>query len=307
MTQTVSAETLRIATWNGDFSRKGPGLLLRDLLRDDPVPGIATLDAARADVLLLTDVDYDAGLVALKALQARLANPFEHLFALRPNTGMPTGVDIDGDGLLGGPRDAQGYGWFSGQGGMAILSRHPITLRADYADMLWKDLPGTAIAADDPAHALQLLSHGAHWAVDIAWGDEPLTLLTMAATPPVFDGPDDRNGRRNADELKIWRLWRDGAFGDVPPHPVILIGKLNIDPDPSRGEGRRGEITAVLNDARLQDPLSGIATAEFERAGPMRINYVLPDARLRVTAAGVLPPEPGAGVHQLVWVDLGRP
>ncbi|MDJ0823160.1 MAG: endonuclease/exonuclease/phosphatase family protein, partial [Paracoccaceae bacterium] len=103
-----------------DLSRKGPGLLLRDLMRaeDDRLnAAVATMARAQPDVLVLTDIDYDHGLAALGVLQRALAAQgleLPHIFASKPNTGMPTGRDLDGDGLLGGPRDAQGYGWFSG-------------------------------------------------------------------------------------------------------------------------------------------------------------------------------------------------
>jgi hypothetical protein len=55
---------------------------------------------------------------------------------------MATGLDLDGDGRLGGAADAQGFGEFTGQGGMAILSRHPIGPVTDHSAFLWRDLPG---------------------------------------------------------------------------------------------------------------------------------------------------------------------
>lgn len=39
---------------------------------------------------------------------------------------MQTGFDVDGNGWIGDARDAQGFGLFSGNGGMAVLSRLPI-------------------------------------------------------------------------------------------------------------------------------------------------------------------------------------
>ena len=38
-----------------------------------------------------------------------------------------------------------------------------------------------------------------------------LHLLAHHPTPPVFDGPEDRNGRRNHDEAALWTAWLDGA------------------------------------------------------------------------------------------------
>ena len=126
------AETLRIASYNVGLSRRGPGLLARDILtgKDKQAEAVAAVIAAAGpDVIVLQGVDYDHGLVALRALADRLVAagaPYPHLFAWRPNTGMGTDLDMDGDGRLRGPRDAQGFGWFAGEGGMAVLSKLPL-------------------------------------------------------------------------------------------------------------------------------------------------------------------------------------
>lgn len=302
----VGAETLRLATWAGDFSRKGPGLMLRDLSRDPPLAAFATIAEAAPDVLVLTDFDYDAGGAALGTFAEALAErglDYPHRFAERPNSGTPTGRDLDGDGYLGGPRDAQGYGWFSGQGGQAILLRHPLRLVLDRSDALWADVPDSTIPADDPAHDIQRLASTAFWAVAVDAPGGSITLLTLGATPPVFDGPEDRNGRRNRDEVLFWTHVLDGA--DAPPGPVAVIGNLNLDP--ARGEGRHDAVRTVLDHPRLQDPQPGAVTATWDSTGPMRVSYVLPDAALRVTGQDVMPPAEDAGRHGLVWVDVAWP
>lgn len=344
------AESLRIATYNAGLSRDGPGLLLRDIqtAKDPQVEAAAAVVAdARPDILVLTGIDYDRGLQALTAFAARVemagGAAYPHLFALRPNTGMPTGLDLDGDGRLGGPGDAQGFGAFSGQGGMAILSRLPILADAaqDYSAFLWRDLPdalidGTALGPE--AAAVQRLSTTGHWAVPVALpGGRPLTVLAWYATPPVFDGPEDRNGRRNHDETAFWSRLLDGALPfDAPPQPFVLAGDANLDP--ADGDGRRQALAELLADPRLADPRpaspgarearggtddghSGdpaLDTADWPEAAPgapgnLRVDYVLPSADLGVTAAGVVWPatgQPGADEaaaashHRLVWVDL---
>ena len=95
-------------------------------------------------------MDHDHDLITLATLRDRIARDgphYPHLFALRPNSGWPTGLDMDGDGRRGGPGDAQGYGAFSGQGGMALLSRFPIATEAarDWSALLWRDLPGALL------------------------------------------------------------------------------------------------------------------------------------------------------------------
>ena len=51
---------------------------------------------------------------------------FEYTYVAPSNTGIPSGVDLDNSGSVGGPNDAFGFGFFPGQFGMAFLSRYPI-------------------------------------------------------------------------------------------------------------------------------------------------------------------------------------
>lgn len=338
------AETLRVASWNVGLDRKGPGLLLRDILRDeDPqIDAVAQVVAKiRPDILVLQKVDYDLDLITLGALRDRIAKDgwqFEHLFARRPNSGFATGLDMDGDGRLGGPNDAQGFGYFWGQAGMAILSRYPIDAERaeDFSTLLWRDLPGMIqpVVGGAPfpsasAAAAQRLSYVGHWVVPVILPSGPLHLMAFHATPPVFDGPEDINGRRNHDEIRFWQLYLDGAFGPPPEGRFIVIGDANLDPEDS--DGRRGAIRALLDDPRLQDPRpmrpgpvppipekSGdprLHTAHWPAPGPggLRVSYVLPSADLGVAGAGLFaPPEgaPGAEVasaashHSMVWIDI---
>ena len=324
------AETLRVATFHAELSRDGPGLLLRDILRSDPqVEAAARVIAfADPDVLVLLGIDYDHGLVALGAFADRVAaagSVYPHRFALRPNTGYATGLDMDGDGRLGGPRDAQGYGRFAGEGGMAVLSRLPIDPAGvrDLSGLLWRDLPG-AILPDgmEPQVAeAQRLSTTGHWDVPVRLaGGGTLRLLAWHATPPVFDGPEDRNGRRNHDEAALWLRLLDGSLPDAPPAaPFVLLGDANMDPD--RSEGRSAALRQLLAHPGLQDPRpegagGSVATVDFPGAGQpgrMRADYVLPSAGLTLRASGVVWPEEGdpflpvvkaASRHRLVWVDI---
>ena len=328
------SDSLRVATWNVGLDRKGPGILLRDILRgeDAQIDAVAQVIVRTApDILLLQKVDYDRDLRALRALRDRLAadgQHFEHIFARRPNSGMPTGLDMDDDGRRGNERDAQGYGAFSGQGGMAILSRYPVEESAvqDFSARLWRDLPGALLPVRDDgtpfpsaqAQAIQRLSYTGHWVVPVVLPSGPLHLLAFHATPPVFDGPEDANGRRNHDEIRFWQLYLDGAFGPAPQGRFIVIGDANLDP--ARSDGRREAIRALLADPRLQDPRPAHdgpgprhATVDWEQTGPRRVSYILPSVDLDVAGAGIHWPPEGtqgrdlavtASRHRLVWVDL---
>ena len=314
----AQAETLRIATYNAELTRDGPGLLLRDIVRGEDAQVAAVVQVikqADADVLLLTGVDFDYNLVALTALNSVLgANAYPRLFALPPNSGMATGLDLDGNGRRGDARDAMGYGRFAGAEGMAILSRVPLGDVTDLSTLLWRDLPNH-IAPDLPPDiaAIQRLSTTGHWIVPLP--DTGLTLLAWSATPPVFDGPEDRNGRRNHDEAALWLRLLDGDLQvPAPTGPYVAMGTANLDP--VDGDGRNDALLALL--ARTQDVATG-DTADFTaRNGPgnLRVDYVLPSLDLAVHASGIIWPPPedpfaavvtAASRHRLVWVDVTLP
>ena len=324
------AETLRVASWNVEMARAGPGVLLRDMLRGDPAAEFAAERiAARApDALLLMGLDWDhegRTLAAFQALLAARGHPMPHAFAPRPNRGLASGRDLDGDGRLGEPDDAQGWARFLGENGMAILSRLPLEPVRDLTPLLWRDLPGADLSALTPeAVAVQRLSSTGHWDVALVLPDGGrLRLLAWHAGPPVFDGPEDRNGRRNADETRLWMRYLAGDLGPAPEPPFVLMGDANLDP--VDGDGRREAMAALLALPALQDPEPrapgpadarhrgdpALDTADWpEEPGPgnLRVDYVLPSADLRVVAAGLDRPgadaPEGASRHAMVWVDL---
>ena len=335
----ATADRLRFATFNAGLSRDGPGLLLRDILEGEAeVMAVAEVIAEVApDVILLTAFDYDLDGHALAAFADRVeaaGAAYPYRFAWLPNAGMATGLDLDGDGRAGRPRDAQGYGEFAGEAGMAILSRLPVDAGAsrDFSAFLWADLPG-AIAPEGTV-AEQRLSSVGHWDVAVTLPDgRPVRLWAWYATPPVFDGPEDRNGRRNHDEAAFWLRYLEGALPVVPEEvPFVLMGDANLDP--LDGDGRAEALLALLEHPRLIDPLprsdGGVAAAARDggvntgqrgdpgldttdwpdgpgEPGNLRVDYVLPSAEWRVVDAGVWWPDDAPVRHRLVWVDVELP
>lgn len=330
-----------IATYAPEMTRKGPGLLLRDLARGEDQRLSAALDLITnraADVILLTGVDWDAGRAALSEIQRSLRMrglDYPHSFTAQPNRGLATGIDLDGDGRLGGPDDAQGWGPFTGSGGLAVLSRWPIDADGliDFTPRLWAEmldaqLPVTADGSSflsPEALQIQRLSTTNHWVLPLQtpWGSR-LHIAVFSATAPVFDGPEDRNGLRNADEIALFAKWLDGRLDSpVPDTPVIVMGRANLDP--SRGAGRHAALRALTAHARLNDaiprtPQGAAATARYDLPpdgpGPLRLDYVLPDSRLQVRDAGIdWPQTPSAKAKPdqkplragLVWVELTAP
>lgn len=327
------------------MTRDGPGLLLADLLSPDSDFArhkAEAVAAVRPDILLLNNFDFDGDLVAARAFgdwlsRSGVALPF--VFALAPNSGMPTGRDVDADGRLDEPEDAQGFGRFSGQGGMLILSRLPIVEAGviEYSGILWRDVPQSLSGDPEGLAAVQRLSSVGHWSVPVRMADgSMLWLLVWHAGTPAFDDEDDRNGRRNADENLFWAHLLDGAFGGAPQGPFVLTGSANLDPND--GEGSRDAIRRLLSHPRLQDPeprsAEGAAASALQMGvnqgqagdpsldtadwddergpGNLRVQYVLPSSDLRVVGAGISWPAPTPGEastgsrHGIVWADVAR-
>jgi hypothetical protein len=357
----AAGETLRVATWDVGLTRDGAGVLVRDLGRplDPALAGIlAVIRKVRPDVLLLTGFDTDRGGRAVDAFQALLrqgANGIDygHALAGPVNAGERSGFDLDGDGRTAGWADGFGWGKFPGHGGMALLSRLPIEAEAarSFRMLAWAELPGALLPVradgspypDAPAQAALRLSSRAHWDVPVELpGGGRLHLLAANPTPPLFDGAERFNARRNHDEIRLWSEYLSGAalrddaglVAGSPEAPVVVLGNLNADP--FDGAGLREAIAGLLAHPRLRDPGPasgggaaaatpghrgdpGLDTADWrEDGGPgnLRVDYVLPSRDLEVAGAGVFWPAPGeplaeavatASDHRLVWVDLVLP
>ena len=339
------ADPLRLASFNTELSRKGPGLLLRDILKqtDDVIAVARVITHINPHIIALQDIDYDADNIALTALADLLREygaDFPYVFSLRPNTGRITGLDMDGDGKLGEAQDAQGYGRFAGDGGMGLLSKFPIQSESvqDYSNLLWKDLPNANLPKVDgklfPSSEvlnIQRLSTTGHWIVPISISQNTtFSALMFHATPPVFDGPEDRNGLRNHDEITMWSEILDGKLGAEIGSDFAILGTTNLDP--VDGEGLHTAMTALLSHPKLHDPqpssIGAIQNADPSHQGPaahdtvdykgpgnLRVDYVLPSSNMTVTGSGVFWPDPAisdilgpdsmaAGRHRLVWVDV---
>jgi endonuclease/exonuclease/phosphatase family metal-dependent hydrolase len=350
----------RVGTFNASLNRTAEGELVADLSTpDDPQARevAEVVQRVRPDVLLVNEFDHAPAAVDLfrdNYLERGQngAEPIEypHAFLAPSNTGVPSGFDLDNDGTVSGPNDALGFGAFPGQYGMLVLSRFPIDTAAvrTFQRFLWKDLPGSRLPAGfytPEEQAVLPLSSKSHWDVPVRIGDRTLHVLASHPTPPTFDGPEDRNGRRNADEIAFWRLYvQPGAGGDAlyddagrrgglgGGERFVILGDQNSDP--LDGDSLAGAAEQILTAHRVLDPAPAsdgaaeaanpghrgdprLDTADFSDPTPgnLRVDYVLPSSPLEVLRSGVFWPVAAdplarlndASDHHAAWVDLRLP
>src|SRR5690606_36097991 len=113
------------------------------------------IQRTRPDVLLINEFDYDPIAVDLFRedyldVAQNGADPIDYPYAFvaPSNTGIPSGYDLNNDGIVGGPDDAFGFGFFPGQYGMVVYSKYPIAGARTFQHFLWKDMPGALLPVD---------------------------------------------------------------------------------------------------------------------------------------------------------------
>tara|TARA_R110002167_G_scaffold140691_1_gene328637 strand:+ start:3389 stop:4570 length:1182 start_codon:yes stop_codon:yes gene_type:complete len=316
----------------------------------------------RPDVILLNEFDYhrdaDKGIKAFMTLYLNMAQhedtqaiDYPYFYSAPVNTGIDSGLDLDKDGIASGTKgDAFGFGLFPGQYGMLVMSKYPIQhdqIRT-FQHFLWKDMPDNLLSTiidasgesyySREAQQILRLSSKSHWDIPIKVGEHTIHLLASHPTPPVFDGPENRNGKRNHDEIRFWTdyisgneqsayIYDDkGKLGGFKGEHFVIAGDLNASPD--EGDGIKSGIRGLLehplvNDSfvpkseagKLHTPDSQYS-AQHTAEWSMRADYVLPSTTLKVKASGVFWPKQddplfrlikarkSSSDHRLVWVDI---
>ncbi len=319
------------------------------------------------DVLLINEFDYFAAnpLQPVTLLQQNYlgvsqngATPVNYPFVyIAPsNTGISSGFDLNNNGVVvttpgaaGYGDDAFGFGNFPGQFGMLLLSKYEIDTAniRTFQNFLWKDMPGNLLTndptVDNPATttvnenlngfysaaeiAVLRLSSKSHWDVPIKVNGETVHLLLSHPTPPTFDGTEDRNGKRNADEIRFWAdyitpdkggyIYDDkGKTGGIATgSSFVIMGDQNADPldgdsfnnairqlllnpnintnstPASLGGAQQAGLQAGANVNQKGNP--AFDTADFNdnpAPGNLRTDYVLPSTDLQITNSAVFWP-----------------
>jgi hypothetical protein len=355
-TAQAAPQTVRFSTFNASLNRNFQGQLITDLSApgNDQADTVAEIiQRASPDVLLINEFDFDDQGPGGSSLAAKLfqdnylslphgdADPIEYpyRFVAPSNTGVPSGFDLNNNGVVGGPDDAFGFGFFPGQFGMAVYSMFPIDPQGvrTYQHFLWKDMPG-ALLPDDPSTpapadwyspqelAVFRLSSKSHWDLPLQIGGKTVHFLVSHPTPPVFDGPEDRNGTRNHDEIRFWADYLlpsrsryivddEGNRGGLPPGALFVIaGDQNSDPfdgdsipgstqqliehplvntrvtPESEGAVEQAALQGGANLTHISDPR--FDTADFSDVAPgnLRADYVLPRKNMPIVDAAVFWP-----------------
>ncbi|MGD1701440.1 phytase [Dapis sp. BLCC M229] len=337
---------VRFATFNASLNRAEAGQLIQDLstTENEQAQTVAEIiQRVNPDVLLVNEFDFDAEGIAADLFRDNYleisqngVDPVEYPFVyLAPsNTGIASGFDLDNNGEIvttpgadGYGNDALGFGNFPGQFGMILYSKYPIVEEGirTFQNFLWRDMPGALLPdnldtpePNDWYSQAELgvfpLSSKSHWDVPINVNGEIIHALVSHPTPPVFDGDEDRNGRRNHDEIRFWGdyitpeagnyIYDDaGNFGGLNPgNSFVIMGDQNADPvdgdsfdnainqllenplvNTSVTPGSAGGVDATNRQGgesanQLGNP--AFDTADFNDApgtsGNLRVDYVLP-------------------------------
>jgi hypothetical protein len=352
------SDEARFATFNASLNRPAKGDLaaqlahpeVDDVFRRQARNVAEVIQRARPDVLLINEFDFDPAAADLfrdnfLEVSQNGAAPIDYPYAfIAPsNTGIPTGKDLDNNGSVGGGNDAFGFGAFPGQFGLVVYSKHPIDTDGarTFQHFLWKDMPGNLIPtpfySPDEVDILRLSSKS-HWDVPIRIGHRTVHFLVAHPTPPVFDTAEDRNGRRNFDEIRFWADYispgrsryiydDDGVRGGLQPGArFVIAGDQNSDP--LDGDSRPGAAQQLLDhpliNARFAPASAGAVeatalqgganathrsdpqfdTADFSDTAPgnLRADYVLPRRDMKVTDGAVFWPVQADPLFRLTGV-----
>jgi myo-inositol-hexaphosphate 3-phosphohydrolase len=361
---------VRFATFNASLNRGAVGQLVTDLSTPANAQARAVaeiIQRVNPDVLLINEFDYYPDRQATRLFQQNYlsisqngaaAVSYPYVYVAPSNTGLASGFDLNNNGSIvttpGAPGygdDAFGFGAFPGQFGMALFSKYPINegnVRT-FQRFLWRDMPGALLPDDlttttpndwySPAElAVVRLSSKSHWDVPIRIDNQIVHVLVSHPTPPVFDGPEDRNGRRNHDEIRLWAdyvtpgqggyLYDDkGQRGGLRPGSrFVIMGDQNADPDDgdsvdaaidqlldlplintsltpaSPGGPEQAALQGRANATHDGDPAFDTADFADGTPGNLRADYVLPSADQRIVDAGVFWPLDSDPLFRLVGV-----
>lgn len=275
-----------------------------------------------------------------------------HAYMFATNTGLLTGFDLDNDGTIadadtalqderayGG--DCYGFGEYPGKYAFALFVRSDFEVDEasvrSFQNLRWSAMPD-ALAPTDPETdkpfytdeewaALRLSSKNHVDIVVKVDTGETIHFLLSHPTPPVFDGKEDRNGKRNHDEIRLWGDYLNGESylvddqgatgGLAPGENFLIMGDMNSDLD--EGDSVDNPMgTFIFSNPRVAKDYIPRAPANSPKIPKLsrddtahfgaRIDYIVRSVGLRARAAGVVrplwPEAEHSSDHLPVWLDL---
>jgi len=302
----------------------------------------------------------------LKKPQGRDLKPLSFQAFMAPsNTGLNSGHDLNNNGSSvttfpqppgaepnGTPgrqtpegreygNDSWGFGTFPGQYAMTLLVSDRFKIIENrvrtFRKFPWRDMPNALLPLDpqtgkpwysEEEIAEFPLSSKSHWDVPVQLPNGTvLHLLCSHPTPPAFDGEEQRNKKRNHDEIRFWADYLSDADymaddngksgGYHSQDPFLILGDLNADP--TGGNSLDNPIQKFLLDhPRIQGEFVPRAAsmegpdADNTSDWGMRVDYVLPSQELKIVDGGVWRYQQDAekypvSDHFPVWLDVVVP
>jgi endonuclease/exonuclease/phosphatase family metal-dependent hydrolase len=371
-----AAETITVASFNvsmeagnyvnsqnkGDIDL-GPQVLMTHLAdgNNQQIRNIAEIIQRTApDIILLNEFDFiDSPKHGIQAFISNYLNKpqnsspaidYPYVFYGPSNTGLASTFDFDNNGKRDRfGADAQGYGLYTGQYGMVLLSKYPIVNKGirTFQRFLWVDMPG-ALQPINPENGKPFynewewenlrLSSKSHWDIPINVNGKTVRVLASHPTPPVFDGEEDRNGKRNHDEIRFWLdyitpkkgdfIYDDrGVYGGLEEGAsFVILGDQNASPD--RKNDTKSVITELLESDQTNNTFAPQSEAgknnrpdnpyakHHTASWAARADYVIPSKDLKINQGGVFWPtkddplyrlvkdRASSSDHRLVWLEL---
>ncbi|MGO1727202.1 endonuclease/exonuclease/phosphatase family protein [Glutamicibacter ardleyensis] len=320
--QEPSETSLRIATVDTQISREIDGQLATDLLQGDDRQAALAADnitAANADVVVLTGMD--ANEQAVEVFQDRyLNNPddaradveYDYVYLGVGSKGKPSGADLNGDRIVGGPEDAWGQADFEGQGSVVVLSKYQITPDqvTSVSEFKWDQMPESRL--DDSglsgalAASIPVMSSGL-WDIPIEYRGKQVHLIAVQ-TDDNFAGYSFAESRE-LDQLRVVDDYLNGKkylrddqskkIDGVGNAPYIVAGVLGQQP--SSLTARDGLLKQINRPDAISD--SG--------------NYLVPNSAWQVLGQGHIgdrepaqaqsvdgPPQLNNPDPALIWTDV---
>ncbi|WP_404288611.1 hypothetical protein [Glutamicibacter arilaitensis] len=251
--QGLSETSLRVATLATEITRDVPGQLAADLIQGtdrEASQAADSITAANADFVVLTGMDADEQ--AVQAFQDHyLNNPddsrrdveYDYVYLGMGSKGKPSGADLNGDRIVGGPEDAWGQGNFEGQGAVVVLSKYQINQESvtGISSLKWSDMPDSRLDNSELSGALAasipVMSSGL-WDIPIEYRGKKVHVLAVQTDDGSAGYSFDE--ARQLDQLRVISDYLEGGKylrndqGEknqgVGNDPYVVAGSLGQQP-----------------------------------------------------------------------------